>query len=185
MIVKRVEVPNNSILKRKGVSFDYVDSFQCLIYTNDRHVDITKVLALFLQSGPKWADHLLVLRDKIVGLFGLKTTKSLVRSKGQSEGAKYQIGESLGMFKLFDKSDNEFVLGENDKHLDFRVSLFLESLDYETDKMRLSITTAVKFNNNLGRVYFFPVKPIHKILVRTMLKDIKQKLEENPSKTIG
>jgi hypothetical protein len=184
MIAKRGEVPYNSVLRRKGVSFDYVDSFQCLVVTNDRHVDITKVLTLFLQSGPKWADRLLVVRDKIVGMFGLKTTNSLVRSKGQTEGAKYQIGESLGMFKLFDQSDNEFVLGENDKHLDFRVSLLLETLDYETDKMRLSITTAVKFNNNLGRVYFFPVKPIHKILVRAMLKDIKQKLEGDSLKTI-
>lgn len=178
MITKRAEIPECSILKRNGESFDYIDSFQSLMFTKEQNVDITKILKLFIFSGPKWVDHLLNIRDKIVGLFGLKTIKQIADNKKQVDNAKYNIGEQLGMFKLFDKSESEFILGEDDKHLNFRVSLLLEPIGSEIDKKRLSITTTVKYNNIFGRIYFLPVKPIHRLIVRTTLKDIMKQLEE-------
>ena len=177
MIIKKAEIPENSMLKKNEDFFDYIDSFQSMVFTKAQNVDITIILKMFMHCGHKWADHLLAIRDKIVGLFGLKTSEQMTNNNKQIDNAKYDIGEQIGMFKLFAKSESELVLGEDDKHLSFRVSLLLEHIDYEIDKSRLSITTAVKFNNMFGRVYFFPVKPIHRLIVRTVFKDIKEQLQ--------
>lgn len=177
MIETRAEIPENSILKKNEGSFDYIDSFQSLIFTKERNDDITTFLKLFIRSGPKWADHLLVIRDKIVGLFGLNTTEQITKNKNQIDHAVYNTGEQLGIFKLYDKSESEFLLGEDDKHLNFRVSLLIEQIDLEKDERRFSITTAVKFNNMFGRIYFYPVKPVHRLIVRTTLKNIVQQFE--------
>ena len=78
---------------------------------------------------------------------------------------------------MFDKTDNEVILGEDDKHLDFRVSLLLDKLASKTEQKNLTITTTVKFNNSFGRLYFLPVRAFHKLIVPTMLKGIIKQLE--------
>jgi len=175
MITKHHSIPDNSLLKKGGETFDYVDSFRGIIIDKKQNVDITTFLKLFSSSSPKWADHLLAIRDKIVVIFGLTTSHN---KQKQPNYAECKIGEQLGLFKLFDKSENEFVLGENDKHLNFKVSLLLETVDKKLDKKRLTITTAVKFNNVFGRIYFFPVKPIHGVIVKSTLKNIIQQFEQ-------
>jgi hypothetical protein len=51
-------------------------------------------------------------------------------------------------------------------HLDFRISIQCTGIDAGS---QLRVITVVKFNNLLGRVYFLPVKPIHRIIVPAMM----------------
>ena len=90
-------------------------------------------------------------------------------------------GERLGLFKVFSRSENELILGEDDKHLDFRVSLLQVPLS--SSKAELTISTTVKFHNAFGRSYFFLVKPFHKLIVQTMLKGIVHQLGKNISQS--
>jgi hypothetical protein len=177
MITKQTKIPENSILRKEKACFDYVDCFQGFIVIKEKKIEITDFLELFLHGGPKWVDFLLALRDRIVRLFGLKTQEQMAINKKPLNNVRYNTGDQLGIFKFFNQSDNEFVLGENDKHLNFRVSLMLEPLDGKIVRKKLSITTVVKFNNTFGRIYFFPVKPFHKFIVRATLKRIVQQLE--------
>lgn len=48
---------------------------------------------------------------------------------------------------MFDKNENEIILGEDDKHLNFRVSLFIEQQSNNPQKKDLTISTTVEFNN--------------------------------------
>jgi hypothetical protein len=128
MITKQSEIPENSILRKEETCFDYVDSFQGSIIIKEKNIEIADFLELFLLGGPKWADHLLALRDRIVGLFGLKTQEQITKSNRPLNNVSYNSGDQLGMFKFFNQSDNEFVLGEDDKHLNFRVSLPIHQL---------------------------------------------------------
>lgn len=130
---------------------------------------------MFINSGPKWGDFLMSLRDKIVGIFGLKTSKNNPKLQSQKQ-TEYLPGEQVGIFKLFEKSDYEYLLGENDKHLNFRVSILALPIENEGYKTELKITTAVKFNNLFGNIYFLPVKLIHKLLVRSSLKNIVKEI---------
>ncbi|MDR1652533.1 MAG: DUF2867 domain-containing protein [Prevotellaceae bacterium] len=36
--------------------------------------------------------------------------------------------------------------------------------------MKISIITVVHFHNALGKVYFFVIRPFHKIIVKAMIK---------------
>lgn len=111
-------------------------------------------------------------------MLGLKTAGEPSGRDKELEAFKCEPGEQIGLFKVFDKTDTEVVLGEDDKHLDFRVSLFLEQQDPNFPGKHLTISTTVRFNNWFGKVYFIPVRPFHKLIVPVMLKGILHKLGE-------
>lgn len=177
MKVVKTKIPNNSILNTSHQVYDYVDSFQGVLNDIDNKITPADIGKAFFSSGPTWVGELLTLRNKIVSVFGLKTSGDVTDREKQLENFKCEPGERLGVFKVFSKSENEVVLGEDDKHLNFRVSLFLEQQTTGTSKS-LIISTTVKFNNSFGRLYFIPVRPFHKLIVPTMLKGIIKKLEE-------
>ena len=118
------------------------------------------------------------MRNRIVSIFGLKTPDNVGDIQNKLDNFKCEPGEQLGLFKVFDKRENEIVLGEDDKHLNFRVSLFVEQLHGNEQKKELTITTTVVFNNWFGRLYFLPVRPFHKLIVPTMLKGTIRELEK-------
>jgi hypothetical protein len=80
---------------------------------------------------------------------------------------------------VFFKTENEVILGEDYKHLNFRVSLFLEQQINKTNENGLTISTTVQFNNCFVRLYFLPVQPFHKRIVPAMLKGIITELEKS------
>ena len=118
---------------------------------------------------------LLTIRNKIVGLFGLKTFGNQFETQRQLENFRFELGERFKLFKVFTKTEDELVFGEDDKHLNFRISLLL---DHNQTEKTLAITTAVKFNNSFGRLYFLIVKPFHKFIVPQILNRVKKKLEK-------
>lgn len=75
-------------------------------------------------------------------------------------------------FRILDKTDNEFIFGKDDKHLNFRSS-FLINVNSNDGVKKINLSTVVKFNNMLGRLYFIPVKPFHKLIMRTILSRIE------------
>lgn len=86
----------------------------------------------------------------------------------------FKPGNKIGFFNIYDKNEYEIIMGEDDRHLNFRVSLFKET---KVDDNKFTITTVVKFNNNFGRLYFIPVKPFHKLIVKSMMKRAVQKFK--------
>lgn len=176
-------IPDNSTLRSDVNSFDYVDSYRKSFSDEADNIDITKIGKLFFTSGPKWIDGLFAARNKVVGLFGLKTPKNTTDKQKQIDNFKCEKGEQLGLFKVFDKTNNEVILGEDDKHLNFRISLLLDKFADKNEQKNLTITTTVKFNNLFGRLYFLPVRPFHKLIVPTMLKKILKEIEKENQRT--
>lgn len=170
MNIQKTNLPLNSILKADD-AFKFIDGCTSNFIDSNNTIDIQKVGQLFFSAGPKWIDTLFALRNNLVKWFGLKTTGKLTNRQQQLENFKGEPGERIGLFKVFHKTENELILGEDDKHLDFRVSLFLDK-NIETNQKQLTISTLVKFNNIFGKLYFIPVKPLHKQIVPTMFKGI-------------
>ena len=92
-------------------------------------------------SACRW---LLKLRDMIVKPFGLKT------------GISFDD-------KIKEQNTNEIILGAEDKHLSFYISLFCSEIN--SGKQTVSVSTIVKYNNFSGRIYFSAIWIFHKILV--------------------
>jgi hypothetical protein len=177
MRIVKTTLPNNSILNTSHKKYDYVDSFQGILNDIENNITSVDIGKAFFSSGPKWVGKLFNLRNKIVSVFGLKTSGNIVDRQQQLENFKCEPGEQLGLFKVFNKTGYEVILGEDDKHLNFRVSLFLDNSKTDKTKKDLTISTTVEFNNWFGRLYFLPVRPFHKFIVPTMLKGIIKELE--------
>lgn len=174
--MKQANLPKNSILQQEK-NFKFIDAYEENFYDEDDNIDIIKICKLFFSSDPKWIEKLFNLRNKIVKLFGLKAPGNIMNRKQQIANLKGIPNEQIGLFKIFQINENEVILGENDKHLDFRVSLFLEKTNNNSHEKTLTISTNVKFNNTFGKIYFIPVKPFHRFIVPTMLKGIIRQIK--------
>jgi hypothetical protein len=159
--VTEVALPTETSVTRIYSSTDLADAFAIELpagATND-----PEQLARFIfAQQPPWVHGLMVVRDAIVSLFGLKTAKQLSAVELQ------QRTQRVGIFKVYDTKPNEIVLGEDDKHLDFRVSLLCA--DPKAGKRELVLSTVVHCHNRLGRAYIFAIAPFHRIVVQGSLR---------------
>lgn len=164
IVVQEINVPSTSLAMRSLPHIDFADAFKCQLPENlPQNIDsVTR--AIFLTM-PQWITGLLELRNNIVRPLGLKTSIDALPSNGEGE---LKPGTAVGVFEVLDRGlDEEIMLGEDDKHLDYRVSVRLER---EKEKCWVVVSTVVKFNNWLGRAYFVPVRPVHKIIVPVMMR---------------
>lgn len=150
---------------------NYRDRFDLNITDAENRIGISDIAQLFAGPGPKWVRWLFALRNRIVAVFGLKTDFR-VEDNTDEQGAP---GLRCGIFEVYSRTDTDMLLGEDDKHLNFRISLSIEALP--AVGKRISITTFVKYNNCLGRVYFFFVRPFHRIIVPALMKHKLRQLE--------
>ena len=103
--------------------------------------------------------------EPVVWLFKLRN--AIVKPLGLKGGGGFRN-------LISERSDEEIILCKNDKHLCFRVGIFC-SLP-EDGWQEVSVTTVVKYNNLLGRIYFIGIWVFHKLLVRSLFrKAIKMK----------
>lgn len=176
-----MKVRKDSLLYHDFPNCHYMDSFEYVIMDKKDQIDVIEIAERFIQPGPKWFEGLFALRNKIVSVFNLKTTATIVR-ENSTGGNKWETGAQAGIFKVFGKSATEIVLGEDDKHLDVRVSLLLNPCKEKADRKQVVVTTVVKYNNRLGRIYFFFVRPFHCTLVPLLLKRNMKQLEADFNK---
>jgi Protein of unknown function (DUF2867) len=173
MKINKSTLPQHSLLA--NTPCDYSDSFEGILTSKNQihSIDLGKS---FFSSAPKWVDYLFELRNKIVSLIGLKTS---VKSKNRQEQlSEFNClpGERLGLFKVFERNTDEVILGEDDKHLNFRISLFLESNSLRPNEYKITITTTVLLHNKFGKLYFAIIRPFHQMIVPEMLKGIIKNL---------
>ena len=153
-----VDLPKQSVSKQFITSLDFFDAFKVKLINPDQNVDALYI-AIF-NHAPKWVAFLMGLRNKIVGIFGLDTGDE----PADEDLKKLKIGDKYGVFKIFDIQPNEIIAGEDDSHLNFRVSVLKED-GY------LTLSTLVHYNSGFGKFYFFIVKPFHKMVVKGMIKN--------------
>ena len=177
----KVELPKISNLHM--TDYDYVDSFQGIYLDSENEITSKDIGKAFFTSAPNWTAQLFELRNKIVSVFGLKTPEKIKTKKELLDNFKCEPNEKLGLFMVFNKTKDEVILGEDDKHLNFRISLLKEDSTEKEGAKKLTISTTVKFNNWFGKLYFFPVKPFHKIIVPKMLKGIIKEIEKKEIRT--
>jgi hypothetical protein len=169
MQIKKTNIPTQSLLFPDHTKYDYSDSYEFLLRDPKNEISLLDIGKRFISPGPKWVGQLLALRNKIAGLFNLKTPNDK-NGTTHIPNAQWEIGNRMGIFKIFDKTPNEFILGEDDSHLSFRVSLLLSPHHADLSKKIVTVTTVVIYHNTLGRIYFFFVKPFHKKIVTASLK---------------
>ncbi|MBQ4279925.1 MAG: DUF2867 domain-containing protein [Rikenellaceae bacterium] len=151
-------VPEGSMLARDFGPVDYVDSYRI---DGLGTADLDRAAVALFRS-PRWVNGLMWLRNTLMRPFGLKTGPGAGPVPLPDE-TFHPVGGRLALFEVLARGEREIVLGMDDKHLDFRVSLLGGGDD-------LWLTTVVRFNNRGGRLYFKVIRPFHALIVGSLAR---------------
>lgn len=173
--VKEIEMGNDYLISNALENIDFVDHYQ--LSTKQLHYapEPKDLMIAFFKSFPKSFMYLLILREKIANFFNLKTAEKLDEQSRieQLHNFKGNIGDSIAIFHVLEKNEEEILTGEDDSHLNFRLSFITYKDD---DAINLEMATTVDINNRLGKIYFAIVKPIHKYYMKQILRKMEVEL---------
>jgi hypothetical protein len=134
--VTPVSLPPESGIAKAYASVSLADAYSIELPTGAS--TNPELLARFIFSQQSiWTDSLMTVRDALVAGFGLKTAKQLTSLCGESRASR------VGIFKIYSTSQTEIVLGEDDKHLDFRLSVLCPAPPSLKGKRHLIVSTVV------------------------------------------
>jgi hypothetical protein len=108
-----------------------------------------------------WVQALTWVRDRIMATVGVKSSRAI----GMAAAAR---GPVIGYFPLLSKTETEVVVGEDDRHLDFRCAIQMRP--NATDRRELVAVSVVHCHNRLGRLYLAVIAPFHRVIVRANLE---------------
>lgn len=144
--VTRTQLPTESQLHARYMPGDFLDC-----YTVASILTAQQAAAIIVDF-PTWAKGLVTLRNLITAPFGLMPD-------GPDAPAK------LGLFPVEISSEKEVIVGFNDRHLDFRVSVFRK-------QGQIYLATWVHPHNLAGRIYLKTILPFHVLIVRNALSRV-------------
>ena len=159
--MSRIDLPAESRLSDWYAGATLADSFAADLAPGVP-ANVDTLAKLLFADPPVWFTILLAIRDRVMTLFGVKASHTL------SEG------EHIAFFPVLSRSDDEIVLGADDRHLDFRVSVLLRRTDN-----RLVATTVVRCHNLLGRFYIAAILPFHILVVTDALRRLRRRFERS------
>jgi hypothetical protein len=162
--VQKSSVPQSCLAVRALPRLDYADAFSVRLVDSPLNSAEAFARELFTRL-PGWVETMMELRDAIVRPFGLKTGRSLREGRSQGTGG----AERIGMFRVMGRANGEILLGEDDSHLDFRISVLCRR---DSDNVEFSVITGVYAKRLLGRLYLIPVLPMHRIIVPATMKSL-------------
>lgn len=176
MIVNHSKIPTSSrIADNFPGTIDYVDCFGIRLDPKSGYSP-DYLTALLFTSWPWWTRPLFALRNMLVRPFGLETG-GILPSDPVDQQVRYNVGDKAVVFTVIDRSECEIVMAENDRHLHFRTSVCIEPLGKGEGDL-IFMTTVVGFHHAGGRLYFIPVKPFHKLLIRSLLVQVGKSLHQ-------
>ena len=155
MTVKTAQLPADSALMALRTPGDFLD---CYSTENGRKgLTVSSAISLAFTNNAPWIRGLMAIRTMLVAPFGLKTGdayKVLPVVEGES-----LVGKKVSIFTVFSHEEDEIIIGEDDKHLDFRISLSHKAGIWY-------IATWVKPHNIGGHIYLRAILPFHKLISR-------------------
>jgi hypothetical protein len=135
----------------------FVDAF--CIAVEGGTLDARNAAQRMMGHAPRWIETLLSLRNTLVAPFGLKTS-------GAGEKAP---GGLIGIFPVLSETPDRLVAGFDDHHLDFRVVVDVVAAG---QGQQVTATTLVRTHNLLGRAYLAIILPFHRLVVRSLLRQV-------------
>jgi len=155
-----VALPSESRVSRIYPTTHLADAFETRLPKGA--ISDPELIARFVlgQQAP-WVAGLMQVRDAIVARFGIKTSKQLLTGGDKR----------IHLFKIYETGPHEILLGEDDKHLDFRVSVLHQTRTVAAQSTSyVTVSTVVHCHNRLGRLYILLIAPFHRLIVRSSLR---------------
>ncbi|WP_294928892.1 DUF2867 domain-containing protein [uncultured Paracoccus sp.] len=146
--IVRATLPEGSLLADIRRPDDFLDCYACESPLPAH--EAARIIAAF----PPWAAALLRLRNGLMRPFGLRTEAPA--------GVP-----TFGPFPLDRETPDEVLVGFDDRHLDFRVSVLQRG-------GRIHCATWVCPHNPGGRAYLAAVMPFHVLIIRNALARVRR-----------
>lgn len=157
-IISKVNLPAGSQLYHYLEKTDFEDAYA--FRSQSAGLSMEDIYIRIFNTAPLWVEYAMRLRNVLVAPFGLKTEIEKNRPPMIKEG------EKSGIFRIYKILENEIVAGEDDKHLNFRVSVHRNMVSSPV----ITVSTIVQYNNAFGRMYMTLISPFHKMVVKSILK---------------
>jgi len=156
--VQTVEIPRESRIRSALPRIDYADAYQVAL-PDTLLVDIEQLPRQVLTATPAWARYLMQLLGPL--------------SAGAKDASQrlHRAGESQGPLQVFERTDDEVIVGGNNRHLDFRISFLCPQ--HQAPHL-LTMITVVRCHNQIGRLYFALIAPLHCMIAPAMLGQFAQ-----------
>ena len=135
----------------------FADAFR--IAVEGPPLDARNAAQRMMGRSPRWIETLQALRNALVAPFGLKTSGA---REATAAGA-------IGIFPVLSETPDRLVAGFDDSHLDFRVVVDVAA---SGQGQQITATTLVRTHNLLGRSYLAIILPFHRLIVRSMLRQV-------------
>jgi hypothetical protein len=160
--VRNLPVPAEASVFQYYPHHDLADAYAVSLPC-DANRDIELLARSIFERPAPLVTMLMMVRDAIMRLFGVKTAHALRTSSVPNN--------RIGIFRIYEKTANEILLGEDDRHLDFRISVLLRTPpDAKNDAPSLVVSTVVHCHNRLGRIYLTVIAPFHRFVARHILQ---------------
>lgn len=155
--MRRTTPPPESVVAGWYENASLLDSYSIDLRSSNQ--DSMRVLATrTVGDPPAWIKALVAVRDVVVTPFGVKTSGEVRASRAGNDRVDF--------FPVQWEGPDEIVLGEDDRHLDFRLSLLRRKSPTGT---QLIATTVVRSRNAFGLTYLTVIRPFHHLVVRASL----------------
>jgi len=161
---RAVAVPACSNVLTSLKRIDFADAYECPL--SKPQMDASAAYWAVFGVAPIWVRWLMSLRGHIAIRLGLAHPFDTYQSNADLVPT-FQPGVRLGPFTVQSVSAHELIVGDDDKHLNFRIScLKTES----GGRAVITISTVVEIHNSLGRFYMIVVKPFHRFIAPFMVR---------------
>ena len=126
---------------------------------------MTEIFHAIFAHHPLWMKSVLILRNLLVRCVGLGGASASDILHPQYR-RRYAVGDRLGVWPILALTDTALVVGRDDKHLDFRLTLLKRT---EEGAAHVLISTSCVVHNRFGKIYLFFVVPFHGWGVRKII----------------
>ncbi|AXF06456.1 DUF2867 domain-containing protein [Paraburkholderia hospita] len=157
---RAVPMPSNSVLAPLYAGADLLDAFAIRLPA-EASDDLEVLARAAFERQAWWIRALTRVRDVVMVTVGVKSSRAV----GLAARAR---GPVIGYLPLLSKSATELVVGADDRHLDFRVTIQLHA--DAANGRELLAGTVVHCHNRLGRIYLATIAPFHRVIVRANLE---------------
>lgn len=173
-------LPDQSFLFNTLRRCHYMDSFQEVLLDPSDTVQITDAVQAFFAAVPGGLPSMAGPRkNNTDSMFSACSNTGIQREARVPHDNSLDKLNALPL-RLFSQTTNEIVVGMDTRHLNIRISFFLEPQRNFPNRKVFTITTMVQFNNGWGRLFFFPLRLLHTLAFPVLLKNAAGKLANPP-----
>lgn len=177
--VRAVPFPSESKLRSSYKSAYFIDAFAVTLPAQtSREYNPEALARAFFCEPPAWFSLLMWIRDRVMSIFGVKRSTEI-----QAAAEKKGI-DTIAVFPIISRAENEIILGENDSHLNFQVSILIREnqlsaasdRDNNRNGQEMVVTTVVHCHGFFGKAYIIIIKAFHTMIAKYSLARVPSKI---------